>query len=142
MRFPLFQNVQASRLHYDLRTLTMLYRRALLLLALLAPALQPPIWLSVLVNGANLFFIALLVDFAVAAAAGGAVKPWLFGVPAWRWMFLSEHWPIECKSSRSLDRKLPSLVKRHAGVWVRAGLSIWTIELVLGGAGGNSHGGL
>jgi SP family sugar:H+ symporter-like MFS transporter len=35
-------------------------------------------------------FVALLVDFAIAAAAGGAAKPWLFGVPAWRWMFLSE----------------------------------------------------
>jgi SP family sugar:H+ symporter-like MFS transporter len=35
-------------------------------------------------------FIALLVDFAIAAAAGGAAKPWLFGLPAWRWMFLSE----------------------------------------------------
>src|SRR5207302_4518646 len=32
----------------------------------------------------------LLVDIAVSAAAGGAVKPVLFGVPAWRWMFLSE----------------------------------------------------
>ncbi|MBJ7600591.1 sugar porter family MFS transporter [Candidatus Nephthysia bennettiae] len=35
-------------------------------------------------------FIALLVDFAIAAAAGGATKTWLFGLPAWRWMFLSE----------------------------------------------------
>jgi len=29
-------------------------------------------------------FIALLVDFAIAAAAGGATKTWLFGLPAWR----------------------------------------------------------
>jgi sugar porter (SP) family MFS transporter len=35
-------------------------------------------------------FIALLVDFVIAAAAGGAANPWLFGFPAWRWMFLSE----------------------------------------------------
>ncbi|MDQ6774269.1 MAG: sugar porter family MFS transporter [Candidatus Dormibacteraeota bacterium] len=35
-------------------------------------------------------FVALLVDFAIASAAGGAAKPWLFGLPAWRWMFLSE----------------------------------------------------
>src|SRR5207237_5245063 len=35
-------------------------------------------------------FIALLVDFAIAAAAGGARNTWLLGLPAWRWMFLSE----------------------------------------------------
>ena len=35
-------------------------------------------------------FIALLVDFLVAAAAGGAARPWFGGLPAWRWMFLSE----------------------------------------------------
>ncbi len=38
-------------------------------------------------------FTAALVDFALAAAAGGATKPWLLGVPAWRWMFLSETVP-------------------------------------------------
>src|SRR5438132_766574 len=37
MRFPLFQNVQASRLHCDLRTPTMLYRRVFLFVALLVP---------------------------------------------------------------------------------------------------------
>jgi MFS transporter, SP family, sugar:H+ symporter len=35
-------------------------------------------------------FIALLADFAIAAAAGSAESTWLFGLPAWRWMFLSE----------------------------------------------------
>jgi SP family sugar:H+ symporter-like MFS transporter len=35
-------------------------------------------------------FIALLTDFAIATAAGGATRPWLLGIPAWRWMFLSE----------------------------------------------------
>jgi MFS transporter, SP family, sugar:H+ symporter len=35
-------------------------------------------------------FVALLVDYAVAAAAGGAAKAWLLGLPAWRWMFLAE----------------------------------------------------
>lgn len=35
-------------------------------------------------------FIALLADFAIAAAAGGAARTWLLGLPAWRWMFLSE----------------------------------------------------
>lgn len=35
-------------------------------------------------------FVALLVDYVIAAAAGGAANPWLFGLPAWRWMFLSE----------------------------------------------------
>ncbi|MDR0358526.1 MAG: sugar porter family MFS transporter [bacterium] len=38
-------------------------------------------------------FAALLVDFAIAAAAGGAAKPWLLGLQAWRWMFLSEAIP-------------------------------------------------
>jgi SP family sugar:H+ symporter-like MFS transporter len=35
-------------------------------------------------------FIALLSDFAIAAAAGSAKNTWLLGLPAWRWMFLSE----------------------------------------------------
>jgi MFS transporter, SP family, sugar:H+ symporter len=35
-------------------------------------------------------FIALLTDYAIAAAAGGSANPWLLGLPAWRWMFLSE----------------------------------------------------
>ena len=38
-------------------------------------------------------FIALLVDFAIAFAAGGGTRPWLLGPPAWRWMFLSEAVP-------------------------------------------------
>jgi MFS transporter, SP family, sugar:H+ symporter len=35
-------------------------------------------------------FIALLTDFAIAAAAGSAESNWLFGLAAWRWMFLTE----------------------------------------------------
>jgi SP family sugar:H+ symporter-like MFS transporter len=35
-------------------------------------------------------FIALVTDFAIAAAAGSAESTWLFGLPAWRWMFLTE----------------------------------------------------
>ncbi len=35
-------------------------------------------------------FIALLTDYAIAAAAGSAESTWLFGLPAWRWMFLTE----------------------------------------------------
>jgi MFS transporter, SP family, sugar:H+ symporter len=35
-------------------------------------------------------FIAALTDFLIAAAAGSAEKTWLLGLPAWRWMFLSE----------------------------------------------------
>jgi MFS transporter, SP family, sugar:H+ symporter len=35
-------------------------------------------------------FIALLTDFAIAAAAGSAKSTWLLGLPAWRWMFLTE----------------------------------------------------
>ena len=35
-------------------------------------------------------FVALLVDFAIVAAAGSASSDWLFGIAAWRWMFISE----------------------------------------------------
>ncbi len=35
-------------------------------------------------------FVALLTDYAIVAAAGSAGAPWLFGLEAWRWMFLSE----------------------------------------------------
>lgn len=38
-------------------------------------------------------FIALLVDLIIAALAGGASKPWLLGLPAWRFMFISEAIP-------------------------------------------------
>src|SRR2546423_400993 len=38
-------------------------------------------------------FVALLVDFVIAAAAGGAARPFLLGLPAWRWMFISEAIP-------------------------------------------------
>ena len=34
-------------------------------------------------------FLALLVDYAVAAAAGGSKNEWLLGLEAWRWMFLA-----------------------------------------------------
>jgi MFS transporter, SP family, sugar:H+ symporter len=34
-------------------------------------------------------FISLLVDYAIAAAAGGAETPWLAGLDAWRWMFIA-----------------------------------------------------
>jgi MFS transporter, SP family, sugar:H+ symporter len=35
-------------------------------------------------------FVALLSDYALAAAAGGAAEELWLGLPAWRWMFLSE----------------------------------------------------
>lgn len=35
-------------------------------------------------------FVALLSNAWIAGAAGGADQPWLFGVSAWRWMFLIE----------------------------------------------------
>ncbi len=38
-------------------------------------------------------FAALLADAWIAASAGGASKPWLLGLEAWRWMFLSEVLP-------------------------------------------------
>jgi MFS transporter, SP family, sugar:H+ symporter len=34
-------------------------------------------------------FLALLADYAIAAAAGGSEASWLLGLAAWRWMFLA-----------------------------------------------------
>src|SRR6201993_934907 len=34
-------------------------------------------------------FVALLCDYALASAAGGAEKPLWFGMQAWRWMFIA-----------------------------------------------------
>src|ERR1700740_317442 len=34
-------------------------------------------------------FVALLSDYALATAAGGAEKPLWFGMQAWRWMFIA-----------------------------------------------------
>jgi SP family sugar:H+ symporter-like MFS transporter len=34
-------------------------------------------------------FVALLVDYWIAAAAGGSTKEWWLGLEAWRWMFIS-----------------------------------------------------
>ena len=34
-------------------------------------------------------FIALLSDYFIAVSAGSAESPFLFGIPAWRWMFWS-----------------------------------------------------
>jgi sugar porter (SP) family MFS transporter len=38
-------------------------------------------------------FVAALSDFVIAAAAGGADRPLLLGLPAWRWMFIAEAIP-------------------------------------------------
>lgn len=38
-------------------------------------------------------FVALLSNYAIARAAGGASGEWLFGIAAWRWMFLMEAIP-------------------------------------------------
>jgi len=35
-------------------------------------------------------FLALLCDYIIAVSAGSAENPWLFGIPAWRWMFWTE----------------------------------------------------
>jgi SP family sugar:H+ symporter-like MFS transporter len=34
-------------------------------------------------------FVSLLVDYAIAAAAGSAQTPWWGGLDAWRWMFIA-----------------------------------------------------
>jgi SP family sugar:H+ symporter-like MFS transporter len=34
-------------------------------------------------------FASLLVDYALASAAGGSTAPWFFGLAAWRWMFVA-----------------------------------------------------
>jgi MFS transporter, SP family, sugar:H+ symporter len=34
-------------------------------------------------------FLSLLVDYGVAAAAGGSKVPWALGLEAWRWMFIA-----------------------------------------------------
>jgi len=38
-------------------------------------------------------FLALLSDYLIASAAGGASQDWLLGIEAWRWMFLVEAIP-------------------------------------------------
>lgn len=38
-------------------------------------------------------FVALLSDYSIAASAGSAELPFLFGIAAWRWMFLTEAIP-------------------------------------------------
>ncbi|WP_334829193.1 sugar porter family MFS transporter [Nostoc sp.] len=35
-------------------------------------------------------FIALICDYFIAVSAGSAESPFLFGIPAWRWMFWTE----------------------------------------------------
>ncbi len=38
-------------------------------------------------------FVALLSNYGIAKSAGGASNEWLFGLEAWRWMFLMEIFP-------------------------------------------------
>ena len=33
-------------------------------------------------------FLSLLIDYAIASAAGGSTSAWLLGLEAWRWMFV------------------------------------------------------
>lgn len=39
-------------------------------------------------------FMAFLVNYLIAGAAGGASEAWLFGQAAWRWMFWAELVPV------------------------------------------------
>lgn len=47
-------------------------------------------------------FIALLSNYLIARLAGGASEPWLFGLQAWRWMFLIETIPAALYAIGSL----------------------------------------
>lgn len=58
---------------------------------------------------------ALLVDYLLAAAAGGAVERFWFDVPAWRWMFLTLVVPASLGSAL-----VCGLVRAPRGQGVRA----------------------
>src|ERR1700753_219036 len=58
-------------------------------------------------------FIALLGDYALATAAGGAEKPLWFGMQAWRWMFFAATIPSLIYAG--LAGPIPGL-PRHLGV--------------------------
>jgi MFS family permease len=53
-------------------------------------------------------FTSLLVDYAIAAAAGGASEQVPWGGTAWRWMFAAEVIPASTASSRCRSRSPPA----------------------------------
>jgi MFS transporter, SP family, sugar:H+ symporter len=69
-------------------------------------------------------FVALLSDFALAAAAGGAAEELAFGLAAWRWMFIAEVVPAVAYGVLAL--RIPEspryLVKRGLPEEARASL--------------------
>lgn len=91
-------------------------------------------------------FIALLGDYALASAAGGAEKPLWFGLQAWRWMFIAAAIPSAIyaglagmipESPRYLVRKkrlgeAADVLRRFVGNWPPAEIKIGEIEKSLG----------
>jgi MFS transporter, SP family, sugar:H+ symporter len=77
-------------------------------------------------------FVALLSDYALAAAAGGAAEELWLGLAAWRWMFLSEILPAVAygvlalgipESPRYLVKKgLPEKAKEALGYVLKSGI--------------------
>jgi MFS transporter, SP family, sugar:H+ symporter len=63
-------------------------------------------------------FVALLCDYALATAAGGAEKPLWFGLQAWRWMFIAAAVPsaiYACLASMIPESPRYLVIKKRFG---------------------------
>jgi MFS transporter, SP family, sugar:H+ symporter len=63
-------------------------------------------------------FVALLGDYALATAAGGAEKPLWFGLQAWRWMFIAATIPsaiYACLASMIPESPRYLVLKKRSG---------------------------
>src|ERR1700760_170339 len=63
-------------------------------------------------------FVALLGDYALASAAGGAEKPLWFGLQAWRWMFIAAAIPsaiYACLASMIPESPRSRVLKKRFG---------------------------
>lgn len=60
-------------------------------------------------------FVALLSNYFIATSAGSAKDPWLFGLAAWRWMFLLEALPavLYGVGALTIPESPRYLVQRH-----------------------------
>jgi MFS transporter, SP family, sugar:H+ symporter len=91
-------------------------------------------------------FVALLGDYALATAAGGAEKPLWFGLQAWRWMFIAAAIPSAiygCLAAmipesprylvlRKRYREAADVLRRFVGNWPPAEQKIIEIERSVG----------